>query len=117
MSKNTIETQGRIFMGDFGSNNKKIIVPNNPIEEAAQSQREAKEVEEAAKKAQELAKQKQAEIQRKLQKLEQLPMGTRIIIRPYPNNPYTNLMSEGGILVPSDSMFKNPDTGEWDNHT
>lgn len=113
MSKNTIETQGRIFMGD---NVRKLIVPENAIEKAAKELKEQKELEEAGKILLEAKQAKQKEIEEKLEKLEMLPVGNKIIISPYPENPYKKIV-EGKIIVDTEtSMFKNPDTGEWDKN-
>lgn len=109
MGKNTIETQGRIFMGDHGS---KLIVPENPIEKQAKKLKEEKDAEKAKELLLEAKKAKQKEINEKLKELEMLPVGNKVLISPYPENPYKKVI-EGNIIVDFDeSIFKNPDTGE-----
>lgn len=113
MGKNTIETQGRIFMGDHGS---KLVVPENPIERQAKKLKEEKDAEKARELLLEAKKAKQKEINEKLKELEMLPVGNKVLISPYPENPYKKVI-EGNIIVDFDeSIFKNPDTGEWDKN-
>lgn len=71
------------------------------------------EIEEAQKKLIELDKLKQEEINQKLQTLELIPMFDKVILLPYPQNPYRKII-EGNIIVDYDGTFKNPDSGEWD---
>jgi hypothetical protein len=107
MSKNTIETQGKIFMMDAG---KKIIVPENNLLKAADQLKQEKELKEVAEKALQLAREKQEEINERIERLEMLPIGNKIIISPYPTNPYRQIV-QSDILVDVDSVFMNPDTG------
>ena len=112
---NTIETKGKIFMGDHGNSGRTIIIPHNGIEEAVKKQKEEKELEEAGKVLVELQKAKQEEILSKLETLEMLPVGVNLIILPYPENPYKKFI-EGNIIVDTSSIFLNPDTGEMDKN-
>lgn len=111
-NKNTIETQGRIFMGNTTKGG--LILPDNSIEKMAEQLRDEKDIEEAEKLYSELAKQKQSEIDVKLEKLELIPMFNKVLLLPYPENPYRKIVSKGGIIVDYNGSFKNPDTGEDD---
>lgn len=61
----------------------------------------------------EAEKLKQEEINQKLETLEVIPNGSRVVLQPYPVNPYRKIM-EGNIFVDYQGEFKNPDTGEQD---
>lgn len=90
-----------------------LIIPMNPFTEQAEEIKLEKDAEEATKKLLELSKQKQEELEKKLEKLEIMPLGANIILLPYPENPYRKVMN-GSIIVEYDGSFKNSDTGEWD---
>ncbi len=107
MAKTLGEAGGKFFM------NKNLIVPGKPLENEFKTLREEKEVEEASKMLFELEKAKQAEIDEKLATLELLPLENKVILSPYPRNPYRKIV-EGGIIVDYDGSFKNPDSGEMD---
>ena len=83
------------------------------LENQIRKRNEEKEAEEASKILLEAAKQKQEEINSKLETLEILPMGSRVILSAYPENPYKKVI-EGNIIVDWDGRFLNPDTGEMD---
>lgn len=100
---------GKFFMG--GSN--KIEVASNPILVAAEKLREEKEATEAKNLLLELEKEKQKEIEAKLEHLEMLPLMNKIILLPYPQNPYKKVL-HGSIIVEYSGDFMNPDTGEKD---
>lgn len=91
-----------------------IILPENEILEEAAKVREMKKAEELTKTLEEAHKNKQKEILEKLEGLEILPNNNRIIILPYPQNPYTQVITKGGILLDTGGRFNNPDTGEVD---
>lgn len=91
----------------------KLILPEKPLEDLFEKSKFEKEQEEAAKMLFELEKKKQEEINAKVEKLEMLPLGNKIVILPYPSNPYKKIM-EGSIIVEYDGSFKNPDSGEGD---
>lgn len=103
------ESQGKFYPGK-----NKIYVPENDIERAAKKLREEKEFEAAAAKEKELLLAKQQEIQEKAERLELIPLGNKVILSPYPRNPYRQIMSEGGIITDYNGEFFNPDSGETD---
>lgn len=107
MTKTLNEANGVFFMGK----NLKSTVDDSLLIENLSKQRET---EEAAKLLVEVEKAKQKEIEAKLERLEILPLGSRIILLPYVKNPYRKVVSEGGILIDYDGSFVNPDTGEKD---
>lgn len=110
-NKNTIETQGRIFMGN---NKSGLLLPTNPLSDMSTSIKHEKDLEEAGKMYRELAKQKQKELDAKMKTLEIIPMGNKVMMLPYPENPYKKIASTSGIIVDYNGEFNNPDTGEKD---
>ena len=101
------EQMGRYFM----SNRSNLEVPT--IKDAAERLREEKAAEEIRKALFEAEQNKQAEINKKLETLEMLPMMNKIILQPYPVNPY-RIVVEGSLIVDYTGAFKNPDSGEDD---
>ena len=101
------EQMGRYFM----SNRSNLEVPT--IKDAAERLREEKAAEEIKKALFEAEQNKQAEINKKLETLEMLPMMNKIILQPYPVNPYRKVV-EGSLIVDYTGAFKNPDSGEDD---
>lgn len=101
------EQMGRYFM----SNRSNLEVPT--IKDAAERLKEEKAAEEIRKALFEAEKNKQAEINKKLETLEMLPMMNKIILQPYPVNPYRKVV-EGSLIVEYTGAFKNPDSGEDD---
>lgn len=93
---------------------KNLIVPINPIEQEARKQRATKEEQEFAQKLNEVHSAKQKEILERLDGLEIIPNERRLIILPYPKNPYRQITTENGIYVENNGLFINPDTGELD---
>jgi hypothetical protein len=61
----------------------------------------------------ELQSQKQKELEERLETLEIVPMGAKVILLPYPRNPYKKVI-EGKIIVEYNGEFNNPDSGERD---
>ena len=98
---------GKYFM----SNRSNLEVPT--IKDAAERLKEEKAAEEIKKALFEAEKNKQAEINKKLETLEMLPMMNKIILQPYPVNPYRKVV-EGSLIVDYTGAFKNPDSGEDD---
>lgn len=91
-----------------------IYEKENPlIEEARQLKRE-QEAKAIADKVIEANREKQEEIEKKIETLELIPNGNKVVILPYPSNPYRQIMTKGGIITDYDGDFKNPDSGEWD---
>ena len=107
MSKTLNEASGKYFMS------KNLIIPSNPLLEEIEIEKQKREAEKAAEMMIELQKKKQEEINKKLEKLELLPMGSKIIILPYPENPYKKVI-QGSIIVDYTGDFINPDSGEKD---
>lgn len=108
MEKSLNEAAGTYFMG------KNLIeTPKNPFTAELERQKEQKAQEEARSLLLELEKKKQVEIDTKLAHLEMLPMMNKIILLPYPTNPYKKIM-QGNIIVDYNGSFKNPDSGEQD---
>ena len=101
------EQMGQYFM----SNRSNLEVPT--IKDAAERLKEEKAAEEIKKALFEAEKNKQAEINKKLETLEMLPMMNKIILQPYPVNPYRKVV-EGSLIVDYTGAFKNPDSGEDD---
>ena len=101
---------GKFFMGNRANG---FEIQHNPFT----AELEKKKTEDAAKEARELylelEKSKQQEIDAKLETLELLPIGNKVILLPYPQNPYRKVL-EGHIIVDFDGSFTNPDSGEKD---
>ena len=83
------ESQGKYFMGK--NLNSGLILPDTLQKDIDRAKLE-KEKEEAINLLIDAEKQKQEEIKQKAEKLELLPMGNKIIILPYPRNPYRKIM-------------------------
>jgi hypothetical protein len=112
------EQLGKIFMGGGKENyapgqRNNLILPENQILIDAQKQREAKEAEEARAMYLDLQAKKQADLEARLQTLELVPMGAKVVLLPYPRNPYKKVMN-GKIIVEYNGEFNNPDSGEKD---
>ena len=101
------EQMGKYFM----SNRSNLEVPT--IADAAERLKQEKAEEEIKKALFEAERNKQAEINKKLETLELIPIGNKIILLPYPKNPYRKVVS-GQIIVDFDGSFLNPDSGESD---
>lgn len=111
MIMSTRETStGNFFMGDRIN---AFEVAPNPFTSDLEALNKKKEQEETVSMLKDLARQKQEEINAKLEKLELMPIGSNLIILPYPENPYKRVF-EGGIIVDYAGQFLNPDTGEMD---
>ena len=83
------------------------------IEEAAKKAKTEKLAAELKKSLMDAEKTKQEEINKKIEKLEMLPLYNKIVILPYPVNPYRKIV-EGNLIVDYTGSFKNPDSGEND---
>lgn len=105
------ELNGRFHMY---SEKNGIILPENQLLIDAAKAKKVKEEDEMLATLRELDDKKQAEIETQLSKLELIPEGNRVIILPYPTNPYKKIKA-GSIYLGNDGSFKNPDTGEMDN--
>jgi len=107
------EQTGKFYMANRIGANEDIFLPENQILRDAQKLREQKELEEANKLFLLAQEKKQKELDEKLERLELIPMGGKIIILPYALNPYRKVM-EGKIIVEYTGDFNNPDSGEKD---
>jgi len=107
MAKTLNEAAGKFYMG------KNLITPTNPFLDEIEEMKRQKEADELNRKLIEADKIKQEEINKKLETLELIPMSNKVVIMPYPQNPYRKIM-EGNIIVDYQGDFKNPDSGEWD---
>ena len=114
MTKTLGEAAGKYFMGkNLTQRDSGLIVPENSLQKEIDKSKLEKDKDEARKLFIEAEKAKQEEIIRRAETLEQLPMGNKIIILPYPRNPYRKIM-EGNLFIDYDGSFKNPDSGEQD---
>lgn len=107
---------GKYFMGgDKEAYVKKnqLLVPANPLEAEFEQARLEKDAKEAREMYLELEKKKQADLEAKLQTLELVPMLNKVILLPYPRNPYRKVM-HGNIIVEYTGEFDNPDSGTKD---
>lgn len=93
---------------------KNIIVPENKFLKERKKEKEIADAQKLAEELRELHMAKQKEIEEKLETLELMPNGNRIIIMPYPANPYVKVLSEGGIYIAPNANYFNEDTGEID---
>jgi hypothetical protein len=102
--------------GDEHTFNKgtKILTPENELEYEFQKMHLEKDIEKANQLFLEAEKQKQAELEAKLATLEMIPLYNKVLILPYPRNPYKKIVNESGLIVEYNGSFKNPDTGEMD---
>lgn len=90
-----------------------LILPENSFQRDIEKMKEDKEKEEALTILRNLDDLKQKEIEDTIQELELLPEGNKIIILPYPTNPYKKI-KQGSIYLGNNGSFKNPDSGEMD---
>jgi len=105
---------GKFYMGGNNKDNyTKLILPTNPLEKEFEQARLEKESNEARELLLQLEREKQEELDKKLAKLEMIPIGNKIIILPYPRNPYKKIL-QGSIIIDYNGEFKNPDSGEQD---
>ena len=108
------EQRGIYFMGGKSENyQKELFLPENPFTAELEKQKTEKAAKEAAELFLTLEKEKQAELNEQLQDLEILPMSNKVMIMPYPVNPYRKVV-EGSIIVDFTGSFDNPDSGEKD---
>jgi hypothetical protein len=101
------EANGMFFMG------KNAVSPFEEEKLKIAAAKRAKDDADARKLLLELEKQKQAELEEKIKTLEMLPMGNKVILLPYPKNPYRKLI-QGSLIVDYTGDFINPDSGEKD---
>lgn len=107
------ELDGKYFMGNRSNANSDLYLPENQILRMAEKQRQEEEIKEANRIYLEAQKIKQDELNEKLERLELIPLGQKIILLPYPTNPYKKLVN-GSILIAYEGEFINPDSGEAD---
>ena len=109
MSKKETAT-GKFYLGGDPS----FEVPQNPFTADLNKQKLEKEAREVIEFQKQLDMQKQREIESRLQTLELCTIANKLIILPYPENPYRNRFTESGIILDSGGSFLNPDSGEMD---
>lgn len=109
MSKKTLDAAAGKFYISGGKGLDESLLLENQVAK----QKMEKEAEELNKILLEASKTKQEEINAKLERLELIPMGNKVMFLAYPQNPYRKIM-EGNIIVEYDGSFRNPDSGEWD---
>ena len=102
------EVEGKFYMGK-----NKIYAPEDPIQKMIKDAKLEKAKEDATQILLEAEQAKQTEIEKKLETLEIVPIGNKIVLAPYPRNPYRKIM-QGSIIVDYDGTFANPDSGEQD---
>ena len=102
-----------MIMSKFKPTKSGLLLEESEIVSQAKSLREEKEIQEASRIYLEAVEAKQKEIEEKLATLEILPLGNKIIVQPYVDNPYERKV-QNGILLESAGVFKNPDTGSLD---
>ena len=83
------------------------------LENLLAKKKNEKEADELGKLYIDAAKGKQEDINSKLETLEILPMGNKVILSIYPRNPYRKVVN-GSIIVDYEGEFFNPDTGKID---
>lgn len=109
--KNNLES--KFYMNDVKSHS--IVLPENEFLNELKEAKKKKDLEEKAGEELRKIKEKQEEIDSKLERLQVVPLYTNVMILPYPQNPYVNAISKGGVLLAdSGGSFDNPDTGQKD---
>ena len=113
MSGNLREEQlGTFYMG------KNLKTPLNDdllLENQIFKAKQEKELKEANEILKETMLEKQKEIDNKAEKLELIPISNKVLILPYPENPYRKAITEGGLIIPLNPQFQNPESGQQDN--
>lgn len=110
MSNERARQTGKFFM----PGNNGLEIPKNPFTDEAEKVREDKKAQELADRLKEAHQAKQKEIEERLEGLEVVPNGQRIILMPYPSNPYVKVLTESGIYTQPTGTFLNPDSGTLD---
>ena len=108
MGNNLDSMRGHFNMG------KNIIVPENPFSTEVRKMEADKKADELAQKLKEAHIAKQKEINERLEGLEIVPNGNRLILMPYPSNPYARIVTESGIFIEPNGTYFNTDTGKLD---
>jgi len=108
---NSIERTGKFYYGDKTS---PAMDDSLLLENISKRVKEEKEFNDISAKKVELAKLKQDEILAKVATLELVPWGNRVLILQYPENPYKQILTKGGLFIPDNINFKNPESGEID---
>ncbi len=100
--------------GNFFLSGNKLMTPENPFTNEVKKLKEEKDSKELEVRLKDAHEAKQQEIENRLEGLEILPNGNRIILMPYPSNPYVKVLTEGGIYIQPTGQFFNKDTGTMD---
>lgn len=110
MSEKYAKQTGNFFM----PGKSKLAVPENPFSDGAQKVRDEKDVKELESRYRDAHEAKQKEIEERLEGLEIIPNGNRVIVMPYGSNPYVKVLTKSGIYVQPTGTFFNPDSGTMD---
>lgn len=102
------EAGNKFFMNKNG-----VFLPEETIIDKSIRLKQEEEARKAAEGLMEADKQKQEEINSKVETLEMLPIGNKVILMPYPVNPYRQII-KNGLIIDYDGSFLNPDSGEMD---
>jgi len=107
---NSIEKTGKFYYGDQAPKVDESLLLDKAIKKRDEeaSIKKANELLMAARIA------KQKEIDEKVERLEMLPIGNKVILLPYPENPYKKIVTNSGIITDYNGEFLNPDSGEKD---
>lgn len=104
---------GKFYMGGNKENYKGLILPVNPLEKEFGNLKDEQAAAEARELFLQLQREKQEELNAKLQTLELLPMFNKVILLPYPVNPYKKII-DGSIIIDYNGEFFNTESGEKD---
>lgn len=110
MGKTLDEANGVFYMG---KNLSHIPTIEEAIAEKKSKEQQEKFEQEARRLYLEAEKKKQEEINSKVEKIELLPMGNKMLISKYPQNPYRKVV-DGNVIVDYQGEFMNPETGQQD---
>lgn len=102
------EAAGKVYLSN-GLGDESLLLEN-----AIEARKREKDEKKAAELLIAAEKAKQEELLAKMDKLELIPLGPRVIILPYTRNPYRKTITESGILIDYEGSFKNPESGESD---
>lgn len=108
---NSIEKTGKFYPGDRP---RKQLDESLLLENAIEQRKREKAEQEAKELLLQARIAKQKEIDEKVERLEMLPIGNKVIILPYPENPYRKIITNTGIITEYNGDFLNPDSGERD---
>lgn len=109
MTKTLSEASGTVYLG---KNIKHQIDESLLLENLSKKRKEEQDQKEVSELLIEAEKTKQEELEKKLETLEMLPISNKVILLPYPQNPYLKTVSKGGLFIPTEMKHINAETGE-----